>query len=335
MLSAEGIAGTLPGYKPIVVEGMMPNYTVVDNAVYLALLDFDNANPYHWAMRLFFLYGAHFDTCPTEFYTTHPGPSLWQQQTLERIMFSCRDRSIDLSRQLNRSSTDSVSIHTLHQHVCFRRAFIPGNGAFQSWFTGAPGSRLAFVEDALGHSLALGTQDSIELRVSILQRASNRRFENTDSLVHLLQTAHAPGYFVNVSIVEFHYNTTLAHTAEIMSNTDIMVGTHGAGLTHCVFIPPCSGLLEVQLYNAYRPHYKILAEESNLFYEHVEPTRNPFPEQHVCGGSKHGQGTRVPPCEFDSHVWTLTEVLSYDDKMKIAFEKLASSVSECKREQVR
>ena len=48
------LAKMLPRYKHSVVKGTMPNTTIINSPAYLALFDFDNANPYHWAMRLFF-----------------------------------------------------------------------------------------------------------------------------------------------------------------------------------------------------------------------------------------------------------------------------------------
>lgn len=56
---------------------------------------------------------------------------------------------------------------------------------------------------------------------------------------------------------------------EMMSNTDIVFGIHGAGFTNILFLRPKSGLIEFFAPNFLRVYYKNMAMKSLIFYNLV------------------------------------------------------------------
>ena len=64
----------------------------------------------------------------------------------------------------------------------------------------------------------------------------------------------------------FLYGLSFRQQVEIMSNTDIVFGIHGAGFTNVLFLRPKSGLIELFSSEFVRVYYKNLAMKSYTFY---------------------------------------------------------------------
>lgn len=91
-----------------------------------------------------------------------------------------------------------------------------------------------------------------------------RKIKNEEELLTAIRKL-LPGHNVN-GIQTDHYNMT--EQLRYISNTDILVGMHGAGLSHTLFLPKHAGLIE--LYPNYWPmanrHFRAMARWRKLHY---------------------------------------------------------------------
>lgn len=82
---------------------------------------------------------------------------------------------------------------------------------------------------------------------------------------------------------------TLEQQLEMISNTDILIGMHGAGLTHTLFLPQHAGLIELipNYWSSAMDHFMSIAQWRNLLYERWVNTdpHNEVPDDF----------TRIPP----------------------------------------
>jgi glycoprotein 2-beta-D-xylosyltransferase len=93
--------------------------------------------------------------------------------------------------------------------------------------------------------------------------AAERKFANAEAMIRAL--AAMPGVSVRAVAMEA---LTVGEQVTLASNTDVLVGMHGAGLVHALFLPPWAGIVE--LYPAYcstrRRHFRRLAAWRGLAY---------------------------------------------------------------------
>ena len=109
------------------------------------------------------------------------------------------------------------------------------------------------------------------LRVTLLSRDKVRRIINERDLVEAL---HRTGQY-KVTVARFSPQVPFQSQLTISQNTDLLVGLHGAGLTHLLFLPDWAEVLE--LYNCDDPAcYRDLARLRGLGYS----------THHWAGGTK-------------------------------------------------
>ncbi|XP_075526517.1 EGF domain-specific O-linked N-acetylglucosamine transferase-like isoform X6 [Dermacentor variabilis] len=112
------------------------------------------------------------------------------------------------------------------------------------------------------------------VRVTLLSRGTkHRRILNEDEL--LAAARKLPD--ASVQRVHFNHATDFRHQIEVMANTDVLIGMHGAGLTHVLFQPDWAVLFEI--YNCDDPVcYKDLARLRGVRYLTWENTTKLRPE---------------------------------------------------------
>ncbi|XP_077497353.1 EGF-domain O-GlcNAc transferase isoform X1 [Amblyomma americanum] len=101
-----------------------------------------------------------------------------------------------------------------------------------------------------------------DVRVTLLSRGTkHRRILNEEEL--LAAARKLPG--VTVQRVQFNHAIEFRHQIEVMANTDVLIGMHGAGLTHVLFQPDWAVLFEI--FNCEDPVcYKDLARLRGVKY---------------------------------------------------------------------
>ena len=109
------------------------------------------------------------------------------------------------------------------------------------------------------------------LRVTLLSRDKARRILNERDLVEALQQT---GHY-KVTVARFSPHVPFQSQLTLTHNTDLLVGLHGAGLTHLLFLPDWAEVLE--LYNCEDPAcYRDLTRLRGLGYT----------TSHWAGGTK-------------------------------------------------
>lgn len=100
------------------------------------------------------------------------------------------------------------------------------------------------------------------IRITLISRLTKyRRITNEDELIRRLKSIN--NYIVRRA--EFSHQMPFTEQIEMSHNSDILIGMHGAGLTHCLFQPDWGVLFE--LYNCDDPNcYKDLAHLRGLKY---------------------------------------------------------------------
>ena len=111
-----------------------------------------------------------------------------------------------------------------------------------------------------------------------------QRMENEEEVLTALQamastfTAAHPGHTVHVISGTFS-RMTLQEQVGHVQKACVMVGAHGAGLSHILFTRPGSHLLEVQTPGFARPHFRAYAHWAGAQYKVMKaPTRAPDPQ---------------------------------------------------------
>jgi len=134
-----------------------------------------------------------------------------------------------------------------------------------------------------------------KINVTLLSRKTPyRRILNEEELLKKLSSTSS----YNVRKVEFTHNTDFKEQLEIIQQTDILIGMHGAGLTHLLFLPDWAAVFE--LYNCGDEHcYADLARLRGVHYETwTDPNKvEAQDEGHHPGGGAHAKFTNYA---FDS-----------------------------------
>ena len=102
----------------------------------------------------------------------------------------------------------------------------------------------------------------------------SRKIKNEEQLVKYVSEK-----FMNVNVKAYQLDQfNMSMQLAIISKTDILVGMHGAGLTHSMFLPKHAGLIE--FYPNYWPSsiamFKAIARFRNLHYENWVNTESKF-----------------------------------------------------------
>ena len=102
--------------------------------------------------------------------------------------------------------------------------------------------------------------------ITFILRKGTREITNIDEVKHKLQS-----YTINYIYLE---NYTIKEQIEIIANTDILIGVHGAGLTWCVFMKNNSTLIEIYPGNSNTDNYIRWCKISNLKYQRLTTTQD-------------------------------------------------------------
>ena len=143
------------------------------------------------------------------------------------------------------------------RRVCFRRLFLP---LLPRMFFGlyyntplAPGCRNSGIFAAFSEFMLhrLGIPDRLEtdsqrsrrpLSVTLLsRRTQHRRVLNEPELIRALEDTRR----YEVTVADFSHRTDFLAQLRVVRHTDILVGVHGAGLTHLLFLPDWGAVFEL------------------------------------------------------------------------------------------
>lgn len=81
-----------------------------------------------------------------------------------------------------------------------------------------------------------------KIRITFLERKTKfRQILNSDVLMAALEKNQSYA----VTSVRFERTTPFTEQLEIIQNTDIFIGIHGAGLTHLLFLPKWATIFEM------------------------------------------------------------------------------------------
>ena len=80
------------------------------------------------------------------------------------------------------------------------------------------------------------------LRITLVERTTKRRLLNLSALLGALEP-RLPATRASIQVIDFA-TLSLADQVRLAHDTDILVGVHGAGLTHGMFLPPGSAIVE-------------------------------------------------------------------------------------------
>lgn len=84
-----------------------------------------------------------------------------------------------------------------------------------------------------------------EITVTFIDRQGNRVLRNQKSLIDRLRKDYPT---IKIQAIDFA-SLTFKQQIELVRTTNILVGTHGAGLTHLLFLPERSNVVEIQAPN--------------------------------------------------------------------------------------
>lgn len=113
-----------------------------------------------------------------------------------------------------------------------------------------------------------------------------RKIKNEDEIIETINKAFPTFVVDNVRLEKYNLKDQL----ELMVNTDILIGMHGAGMTHTLFLPGHAGVVELipAYWRRSDGHFQGLARWRKLAYTRWE---NRNPDNEIAGD----QYTYVPP----------------------------------------
>lgn len=106
------------------------------------------------------------------------------------------------------------------------------------------------------------------IRVTYTKRSPPRTFSKKVEAKMLKAIAALPG--VTVDTVDFA-KISFQEQIQVIANTDILLGVHGNGLTHLLFLPEHAAVIEVFPPNASALDYRLLADARKLSYLGLVP----------------------------------------------------------------
>jgi len=98
-------------------------------------------------------------------------------------------------------------------------------------------------------------------QITFILRNGTREITNIDSVKNQLQS-----YNINYVYLENH---TVKEQLEIIANTDILIGVHGAGLSWCIFMKNNSTLIELYPGNSNTDNYIRWCKIANINYKRL------------------------------------------------------------------
>ncbi|XP_070191928.1 uncharacterized protein [Littorina saxatilis] len=114
----------------------------------------------------------------------------------------------------------------------------------------------------------------------------SRKVDNEDQLMNAVRDVIAPGDNLHGLQLDA---LSMQEQLQLIAGTDVLVGMHGAGLSHTLFLPPHGGLLE--LYPTYWPqanrHFRAMAGWRGLHYQTWQ--------NHDSRNEKENHRTYIPP----------------------------------------
>jgi Glycosyltransferase 61 len=116
--------------------------------------------------------------------------------------------------------------------------------------------------------------DASPLVLTFIDRKGTRRLQNQDQMITYLQAAY-PNVAINV--VDFA-TLNLKEQIQIVSNTDILAGVHGAGLTHAIWLPKGSAVVEIQPMDVSYKGFRNIAALRGLHYHSAHTIQPPKEE---------------------------------------------------------
>ncbi len=92
--------------------------------------------------------------------------------------------------------------------------------------------------------------------------STRRSISNLDRLVEHISTHSA------TALVAFE-DTSPAEQLRIINQTDVLIGQHGAGLSHLLFLHDNAALVELNSANLLLPHFRLLSERTGREYHEL------------------------------------------------------------------
>jgi glycoprotein 2-beta-D-xylosyltransferase len=113
----------------------------------------------------------------------------------------------------------------------------------------------------------------------------SRQISNEQELVRYVQLHNPTAHVSGIQIDQFEMRRQLQYIVD----TDVLIGMHGAGLTHALFLPKSSAIIELvpNYWSASSEHFEAISAWRNLVYERWV---NNDPHSEVPN-----QSTSIPP----------------------------------------
>jgi protein O-GlcNAc transferase len=142
-----------------------------------------------------------------------------------------------------------------------------------------------------------------QLTLTLIDRGSSRRLRDQETYLPVLRQRFPD---VKIELVDFA-GLSLPAQIRLVRSTDLLVGVHGAGLTHALFLPKESTVVEIL---PPRVDYKGFANVAKLLSHHYH--------------SRHGNDPRDP--SDDSGNWYVDEVsIDEDDFLELVGEAITKA----------
>jgi len=138
--------------------------------------------------------------------------------------------------------------------------------------------------------------DAQDIRLTFLHRGGSRRLLGEDTLLEAVRARYPR---VHVAAVDMG-RLSLTEQLRTIQETDVLVGVHGAGLTHTMFMREGAGaVVEIQPQGFFHKGFRNLAAMTGqkYFSTHAEMVDEAEDEQPTKNEEEHGKGKKEQPAE--------------------------------------
>ena len=104
---------------------------------------------------------------------------------------------------------------------------------------------------------------SDKIRVTYIKRCESRQLSPDTERELIERISNLP--HINLKVVDFA-RIPFIEQIQIAANTDVLLGVHGNGLSHALFLPTGATLIELFPENSFRTEYRIFAKARGLKY---------------------------------------------------------------------
>jgi EGF domain-specific O-GlcNAc transferase len=150
--------------------------------------------------------------------------------------------------------------------------------------------------------------------ITVIDRQGTREIEDMEILVALLESRQPES---DITVVDFA-DLSVADQIQLVQDTDILVGYHGAAMGHLLYLPPASAVVEIIPPNFHNAGFRTVSQIAGHVHFTVDALTEEQWEARQPGGTPLPEGYTVPQTD-DNWFWKMDPFayVDHDDLLRV------------------